>query len=133
MIARDAMRPRIERRLAVHEKAVAMVSVGERQVDLPRAVGLAVHRVRRGMPTVEIARDKNFLRIQSAANKIHRLGHVLGGITGFGNVKWEVQTVHYNSYRFQNGVYLMVSRLAIVKEAHPESARNLSCRFTKLS
>lgn len=75
-----------------------MMAVGERQVDLPCAIGLALHRVRRGMPVVEIAGDKNFLGVRGAADEIYRLGHSFGGITVLGNGKGSVRTVHGDSW-----------------------------------
>jgi len=57
-----------------------MMTVGERQVNLPSAVHLAMHRMGRGMPVVEIASNENFLRFRCPAYKVHRFGHFLGGI-----------------------------------------------------
>jgi hypothetical protein len=124
MIARDAMRPWIQHRLAVHEKAVVMMAVVERQMDLPRAIRLADHRVGRGMPVVEITGDENFLCLGRAADKIHRFGHVLGGITVPGNGKRDVLTMHYDSWRSQNGIHYVATRLGGIKEAQPHPVRN---------
>ena len=101
-----------------------MMAVVERQVDLPRAVRLALHRVRRGMPVVEIAGDENFLRVRGAADEVHRLGHVLGGVTMFGNVKGRVRTVHYNVWCAKTAFIQFFAGWRATKEAQRQSARN---------
>lgn len=87
MIARVALRVRIERRLAVHEELVVMMPVRERHLDAPAATVLALHRVRARVPIIEIAHQKNLLGVGSRANEIHRLGHFLGGVTVQGRMR----------------------------------------------
>ena len=89
----DPLRFRVERGLAVHDEAVVVVAVVELYGEKPRAAGPAVHRVRGGIPIVEIAGEENFLRIRRDANKVHRLGDFLGRVTVGGDWKGDVMTM----------------------------------------
>ena len=81
MIAGDALRPGIERGFAVHEEAIMMVAMAQRQLRVPGAIGMALHRVRTGMPVIEIAGDKHFLGVRGGANEVDRLAEISGGVT----------------------------------------------------
>jgi len=81
MIAGDALRPGIQRRLPIHKKTIMMVAVTQQNLRVPRAIGMTLHRVRRGMPAIEIARKENALCVGRVADEVDRLAEVFGGIT----------------------------------------------------
>jgi len=58
-----------------------MVSMWKRNLDEPRAVGLALHRVRNGIPGIEITHQVNLFRFRRDTDEVDRLDHFLGRIT----------------------------------------------------
>ena len=57
------------------------VPVIQLHLDQPCAVGLALHRMRVGMPVIEITNQRNGLRVRRQANEVDRLHHFFRGIT----------------------------------------------------
>src|SRR5690348_4371574 len=81
MIAGDALRLGVEHRLPVHDESIVVMAMPQLELGVPRAIGMALHRMRRGMPVIEIAGDEDFPGIGSGADEIDRLADVLGGVT----------------------------------------------------
>lgn len=80
MVARNPVSARIECRFAVREKLVMVMSVTERNLDLPSAIGSAFHRVRLWVPIVKIADQMHLTGVRSRKGKSDGLNHLFGGI-----------------------------------------------------
>jgi len=93
-IARDALCFRVERPLAVHQKAVVMMAVVELDLKEPGAVRLPFHQVRLRIPVIEIPNDRNVFGFGRVADKVCGAGVVFGGVTVVGNSKRNVRTMH---------------------------------------
>ena len=63
-----------------------MMAVIERNLQKPRAVGLAFHGIGVGIPVIEIADERHDVGFRGVANEVDRLGHFLGGVA----VEWLV-------------------------------------------
>ena len=81
MIAGNALRARIENDLAIHEKAVVVMAVGQRHLQQPGAIGLPFHRMRGRIPVIEISHQEDLLCFGSETNEIDGFGHFFGRIT----------------------------------------------------
>ena len=77
MIARDSLRFRIKRRFAINQELIVMMSMRQRHLNAPAAIMLPFHRMRAGVPIVEVAHQKNLFGLGSPAKEIDRLGHFL--------------------------------------------------------
>jgi hypothetical protein len=81
LIAPNTLRPRVERGLAVHEKQVMVMPMVQLDLRAPSSVMALFHRMRRGVPIVEIPGNEHFSRIRSVAVKVNRLQVSFGGVT----------------------------------------------------
>ena len=79
-VAADAMRTGVQHRLAINEEPVMVMAVVQGDLEQPGAVRLAVHRMPRRVPAVEIANKLDLFGIGRDTDKIDRFGHFLGGI-----------------------------------------------------
>jgi hypothetical protein len=75
LIAGNACALWVENRLAVHQKQILVVAVGELQLNEPPAILTASHGMSIRIPPVEIAYHINRLRIRGRTMEIDRLGH----------------------------------------------------------
>jgi hypothetical protein len=75
LIADNAGGPWVENRLAVHQKQILMVTVGEWHLDIPPAILAASHGMRSRIPPIEIACHINRLRRRRRTIEIDGLGH----------------------------------------------------------
>ena len=57
-----------------------MMAVIEWDLDKPRAVGLAFHRISRGVPIIEITNQVHLLRAGGVADEVDRFGHFFGRV-----------------------------------------------------
>jgi len=95
MVAGNPLGARIERWLSIDEELVMVMAVIERNLDEPRAIRLAFHRMRGRIPIVEIAHQMDVFGLRGDTNKVDRLGHFLGGVA----VRCEVRTcAHANIF-----------------------------------
>ena len=59
-----------------------MMSVMQRNLDQPIAIGLQLHRISRGIPIVKVAHERDVLRARRGADEIDGLEHFLGRVAG---------------------------------------------------
>jgi len=65
----------IQRRLLVHQEQIAMMPMMQPHLDIPRAIGLANHRMSAGPPIIEVAHQRYRLCLRGNAKKIDGLFH----------------------------------------------------------
>src|SRR5271154_2875658 len=75
LIAGNACALWVENRLAVHQKQILMVTVGELHLNEPPAILTVSHGMRSRIPPIEIAYHINRFRRRSRTMEIDRLGH----------------------------------------------------------
>jgi hypothetical protein len=80
LITANAGAPRIEDRLVIHKKQILVVAMREQHFDEPPTILTAAHRMRSGIPPVEIADQINRLRRWRGTIEIDRLGCFSCGI-----------------------------------------------------
>ena len=93
MIPRDSLRARIERRLAIDQKPVMVVSMVQGKLKQPGAVGLAFHGIGFRAPIIEVAHQMDLFGLGRETNEIGRLGHFLRGISVVGKQRMGVMHV----------------------------------------
>ena len=79
LVGCDAMGPGIKLGFAVHHELVKVMTVVQRDLHKPGAIGLTGHFVNVTIPFIEFADYGNHLGIRSEAIEIDRLGHLPGG------------------------------------------------------
>ena len=58
-VAGDARSTRVQDRFAVHQKSIQVMAVGKLHLEEPTTVNPALHRMRGGIPVVEISDQDN--------------------------------------------------------------------------
>jgi hypothetical protein len=79
LIARDALRARVEHCLAIDQKLIVMMALWQDHLRSPAAVDLPLHRSGVRMPVVKIADERNLLGGVDRAKKVDGLDGFFGG------------------------------------------------------
>lgn len=74
---------RIKHGLAVNEKQVTVVAVMEWNLNEPAAARLPHHRMRRGIPFIEVTSDENRFGFERLIEEGNWLGHLLGRVAAW--------------------------------------------------
>jgi hypothetical protein len=69
---------RVQRRHAIHQKLVVMMTIGQKELKNPRAIRLPIHRLRSRIPIIEIANKADRSRKRGLALKANCLAGVSG-------------------------------------------------------
>jgi len=80
-VAGDARCARVKEWFAVHQKSIQVMAVSELHLEEPTTVNPSLHRMRSGVPVVEISDQGNGCCSRGDAIEVDRLGRVSGAIT----------------------------------------------------
>jgi hypothetical protein len=72
VVAGDALRPRVERQNTIDHEGVTVVAVAELDGQKPRPIRHLLHRMRGGVPPVEVTHETDGSRLRRVADKVHR-------------------------------------------------------------
>src|ERR1700677_2376206 len=73
LVARNPLRPRVQRRLCVHHELIMMMSMAEDDLHRPGAIDLTFHWQRLGMPIIKVAHQRHLFGLRGDADEVHRL------------------------------------------------------------
>lgn len=80
-----------------------MMPVRERNLNHPGAIGLPFHRMRFGLPIIEIAEQRHAFGFGRVTNEIDGDREILGGITAGGTGGVRATGIHW--YNFDNFLF----------------------------
>ena len=78
LVAGNSLRAGIERRMAVDEETVVMMSVVQLDLGGPGTIELLFHGHRFRMPVIKVANEGNLLCLWGNTNKVDGFNHLLG-------------------------------------------------------